>query len=347
MTVLWEGDVSLHRIFEFQQKLVPDLLRKMDARYNILKAISDTEPVGRRALAERLNKTERQIRSEIEFLDEHELVKVTSRGMYVTSEGRGIIDSYHQMLKEGSDLNYMERQLVQKLPVKQVKVVPGDADQSKEVKKLLGKEAAALLIDSFKDGPVVTVTGGSTMAAVADHMQPVERTRPVFVPARGGLGDLHEYQANSICVKMAENANGQYRLLYVPDSIGEELHAKMQEEPTILEVLDLMNQADFVIHGIGDALTMANRRKTSELTVEKIVENDAVGESFGYYFDKNGKTVHRVNSIGLSLDQLKGNSQFITVAGGYSKRDAISAYLKWGESDVLVIDEAIARHLLQ
>ncbi|GAA0462858.1 sugar-binding transcriptional regulator [Alkalibacillus silvisoli] len=337
----------MHRIFEFQQKLIPDLLSKMDDRYNILKAIDLAEPVGRRALAERLDKTERQMRSEIEFLYEQHLVDVTSKGMYITHEGKEVIESYHQVLKEGSDLTFMERQLMQRLPVNQVKVVPGDADQSKDVKHLLGKEAAAILVQSFTDEPVVTVTGGSTMAAVADYLQPVEGVKPLFVPARGGLGDLHEYQANSICVKMAHHANGQYRLLYVPDSIGEELHAKMQEEPTILEVLEKMNQADFVIHGIGDALTMAKRRKASESTVAKIAENGAVGESFGYYFDKNGKTVHRVNSIGLSLDRLKERSNIITVAGGKSKCEAISAYLKWGESDVLVIDEAIARHLLQ
>ncbi|NIK12236.1 sugar-binding transcriptional regulator [Alkalibacillus almallahensis] len=338
----------MHRIFDFQKKLVPDLLEKMDARYHVLKMIGQTEPVGRRSLAEQLGKTERQMRSETEFLDEQGLISITSKGMYVTQDGSEVIRAYHQVLKEGSDLDFMEQQLMERLPVEQVKVVPGDEDTSPhEVKSLLGKEAANLLIAFYHGDSVVTVTGGSTMAAVADYLQPVDGVKPLFVPARGGLGDLHEYQANSICVKMASQTDGEYRLLYVPDSIGEELHAKMQEEPTIVEVLQLMKQADIVIHGIGDAETMAKRRKTAAETLNKINEHQAVGESFGYYFDKNGKTVHRVNSIGLAMDDLKERSRMITVAGGRSKCEAISAYLKWGESDVLVIDEVIARHLLE
>ncbi|WP_188206647.1 sugar-binding transcriptional regulator [Alkalibacillus aidingensis] len=336
----------MHQLFQFQQKLVPDLIKKMEDRYSILKTIASVEPVGRRALASHLKRTERQIRSEIEFLDEHGLVKVTSKGMFVTTDGREIIDGYHQILREGSDLNLMEQQLKQQLPIKQVKIVPGNADESKEVKQLLGKQAAKLLMDSFQPESIVTVTGGSTTAAVGDYLKPVDQIHPLFVPARGGLGDLHEYQANSICVKMAERTNGQYRLLYVPDEIDEELHVRMQQEPTIHEVLQLLNRADIVIHGIGDALTMARRRKSSENTMKQIEKNGAVGESFGYYFDKNGKTVHRVNSLGISLEHLANINKVITVAGGLSKGEAISAYLKWGQSDVLVIDEAIARHLL-
>ncbi|MET3683722.1 central glycolytic genes regulator [Alkalibacillus flavidus] len=338
----------MRRIFDVQQKLVPDLLEKMDARYHVLSMIAKTQPVGRRTLAERLNKTERQMRSEIEFLDEQQLISVTSKGMYVTRDGSDVLKAYHHVLKEGSDLHFIEQQLMERLPVSHVKVVPGDGDESPDdVKTLLGKEAAKIMTSFYQEDPVVTVTGGSTMAKVADYMQPVDGVKPTFVPARGGLGDQHEYQANSICVQMATRANGDYRLLYVPDSIGEELHAKMQQEPTILDVLQLMNRADIVIHGIGDAQTMARRRRASDDTMKKIVDDEAVGESFGYYFDKNGKTVHRANSIGLAIDNLKERSQIITVAGGASKRDAISAYLKWGESDVLVIDEAIAHHLLQ
>ena len=41
----------------------------------------------------------------------------------------------------------------------------------------------------------------------------------LFVPARGGMGENVESEANTICAKMAESAMGNYRLLYVPDQL--------------------------------------------------------------------------------------------------------------------------------
>ena len=41
------------------------------------------------------------------------------------------------------------------------------------------------------------------------------------------------------------------------------MYQSMIKEPEIHEVLSLINQLDMVLHGIGDAITMAERRKTS------------------------------------------------------------------------------------
>ncbi|MDY0408861.1 hypothetical protein RWD45_10255 [Virgibacillus soli] len=38
----------------------------------------------------------------------------------------------------------------------------------------------------------------------------------------------------------------------------------MITEPAISEVLDQIKSADVVLHGVGDALTMAHRRRTPE-----------------------------------------------------------------------------------
>ncbi len=325
---------------------MPELFEKMESRYSILKTISRFEPLGRRTLALNVGKTERHIRSEVEFLEANGLIQVTNKGMFVSTEGKELVDEYHHMIRAVSDVEFLEAELQKILPVKQIKIVPGNADESEDVKHSLGKEAANLLMEQMQRLNVVTVTGGSTMAAVANRLKPQENSKPLFVPARGGLGDQHEYQANSICVKMAEKTNGSYRLLYVPDSMGEALHEQMQKEPTVTEVIEWIGKANIVIHGVGDAMTMAERRRASDRTKQQITKEKAVGESFGYYFDQNGKTVHRVNSIGMTKEQLDSMQQVITVAGGASKSEAISAYFKWGHSDVLVIDEAIARHLL-
>ncbi len=334
-------------LYQFQKKLVPELMEKMDERYRIIKGIATLQPVGRRTLAEHLQQTERHIRSETEFLDRQGIIDVTNKGMFITSTGQDILENYYRMMEESSDLSTLEKQLQERLGISHIKIVPGDADATPETKQLLGKEAANILHDQLIDDPIIDVTGGSTMALVAEYMRPLKNSKPLFIPARGGLGDLHEYQANSICVKMADQCEGDYRLLHVPDEMNAELREKMLEQPGVKEIVSLMEQADLLIHGVGDALAMAERRKATEAMKTQLEKSKAVGEAFGYYIDQNGNIIDRVNSIGVSIDLVKKIPTLITVAGGSSKKQAISAFLKWVKSDWLVTDEVVARYLME
>lgn len=163
-------------LYQFQQILIPELMNKMDERYQILKGIAMSVSVGRRSLADYLKETERHIRSETEFLDRQGLIEVTNRGMLITSAGQEIVESYYRMVKESTDLTTLEHQLKSRLGLNQIKIVPGDADSSPETKQLLGKEAAIIFHEQIKDQSIVDVTGGSTMAMVANYMKPLEKS---------------------------------------------------------------------------------------------------------------------------------------------------------------------------
>ncbi|MCI4060195.1 sugar-binding domain-containing protein, partial [Bacillus cereus] len=89
----------------------------------------------------------------------------------------------------------------------------------------------------------------------------------------------------------AQNTMSNYRLLYVPDHVSSEAYASFVTEPSVKEVLEFIRSSNIVIHGIGDALTMARRRSTSEEDWLKIQESEAVGEAFGYYFYEEGNVV--------------------------------------------------------
>jgi len=146
---------------------------------------------------------------------------------------------------------------------------------------------------------------------------------------------------------MTKAEKGDYRLLHVPDPLSEDLYQSMIKEPSIMETLHLIKHANIVLHGIGDALTMAERRKTSVKTVQQLIEEQAVSEAFGYYFDKEGNIVHKVRTIGIHLEDLKNVNKVITVAGGKSKAQAIASYMKQGKSDVLITDEAAAEEIVR
>ncbi|MCY8693499.1 gapA transcriptional regulator CggR, partial [Bacillus spizizenii] len=169
----------------------------------------------------------------------------------------------------------------------------------------------------------------------------------LFVPARGGLGEDVKNQANTICAHMAEKASGTYRLLFVPGQLSQGAYSSIIEEPSVKEVLNTIKSASMLVHGIGEAKTMAQRRNTPLEDLKKIDDNDAVTEAFGYYFNVDGEVVHKVHSVGMQLDDIDAIPDIIAVAGGSSKAEAIEAYFKKPRNTVLVTDEGAAKKLLR
>ncbi|GAB3801127.1 sugar-binding transcriptional regulator [Virgibacillus kimchii] len=338
----------MRNLINLQKKLLPDLLEVMEERYSVLHAVQLLQPIGRRALAENTNLTERHVRADIEFLQRQGFIQITTKGMFTTKEGEALLEQLRSFFGEIMGLSVLENQIQERLNVEQVIVVAGNSDESEWVKQEMGKACVSYLNKKKTNVRTVAVTGGSTMAAAAEVMKPLqEKPTPVFVPARGGVGERAENQANTIAVEMAKRANGDYRLLYVPDPLSEPAYQSMINEASINETLSLIKSASVVLHGIGDALKMAERRKTPEPIVERLKEQGAVSEAFGYYFDDKGHIVHKVRTIGMQLEDLHKVEEVISIAGGTSKAKAITSYLKKGKSSLLITDEAAAEEMLK
>jgi|SRR5690625_1740205 len=333
-------------LIQSQKMIYPDLLEVMQKRYTILYTISLFQPIGRRGIVEQTGFTERFIRNEIELLHNQGLVNMTTKGMFITEVGNDIINNLHPFNRELSGISYLEEQLMKKIGIKKVIVVPGDCDQHEFIKQELGRATVQFLKKMVDRNVTIAVTGGTTMAAVAEAMVPFEKYECVFVPARGGVGEKVENQANTIVAKMAKAEKGNYHLLHVPDPLSESLYQSLMNESSIVEILKIIKDANFVIHGIGDALTMASRRKTPQRVKKKLMAKQAVSEAFGYYFDIEGNIVHKVRTFGIQLEDLAKTSCVLTVAGGKSKAQAISSYMIQGKSDVLITDEAAATEIL-
>lgn len=348
-TSLYKGKGNeLRPLIDAQKKLLPDLLDVMQKRYRILQYIRLMQPIGRRTLSGNIGISERILRAEVQFLKEQNLLSISSTGMVVTPDGEQLLQTLEDVMREILGLKDLETKLKRILPIEEVIVVAGDSDLSPWVKKEMGRACAARLKERLSSHSIVAVTGGTTLAAVAEMMTADPKQGDVlFVPARGGLGEHVENQANTICAKMAEKAAGNYRLLHVPDYLSNEAYQSLIEEPAVKEVLQLIQSANIVIHGIGDAITMAKRRKTPEEEMAKIIAGNAVAEAFGYYFNQAGDVVHKVQTIGIQLDDLRHVRHVIAVAGGASKAKAIEAYMKQAPRSVLITDEGAAKALVR
>lgn len=335
-------------LIEVQKKLLPDLLQVMQKRYQILQYIRLMQPIGRRSLSTSLGLSERVLRNEVKFLKDQNLVEIHTSGMTLTKDGKVLLSVLEEMMKDVLGLTLLENTLKEKFNLNRVIVVSGDSDQSPWVKKEMGRACVTCIKERLDGKNIVAVTGGTTLAAVADMMTPDSKNRDIlFVPARGGLGETAENQANSICAKMAARASGNYRLLHVPDQLSKDAYQSIIEEPSIKELLTMMKSSSMVIHGIGDAKTMAERRRTPEEDFLKIEKGNAVAEAFGYYFDQEGEVVHKVQTVGIQLDDIEEVPDVIAVAGGASKAKAINAYMKQALDSVLITDEGAANELIR
>ena len=108
----------------------------------------------------------------------------------------------------------------------------------------------------------------------------------------------------------------------------------------------MLGKANIVLHGIGSAEEMARRRGMTPEKIDDLLQKGAVGEAFGYYFDRDGKVIHTTSSVGLQLSDLKHIAEVVTVVGGKSKGLAVQSVLANSPRKVLIIDEGVARELV-
>ncbi|WP_263969788.1 sugar-binding transcriptional regulator [Companilactobacillus kimchii] len=282
---------------ELLDLVAPDFIKTLEKRFKILQSISLMEPIGRRVLADDLNITERGLRTETDLLRKQGLIISSKSGMSLTKTGSDVVIRLTDVLADYQGTALLEKQLSSKLGISRCIVLPGNADKQHRVVDSFGRRLNQLLGTLLPTGQsMISVTGGSTLAQVARNLSSdLSKNRQlVFLPARGGVGESVAIQANSVCAEMASRTQGQYRALYLPEDISEKSFESLQKETSIKSVLDLIYRSNVVIHSIGTASVMAERRNLSSKEQSVVDSGRAVSEAFGDFFDQNGKLVYKV-----------------------------------------------------
>lgn len=336
------------KLFEM---IAPDFLAVVQERYRILQSIYWMQPVGRRTLSESLDLTERVLRTETDLLKKLQLIDSSKSGMMLTPKGEETYKKLGSTMDQLFGMHQTEKRLAQYFGIDRCLIADGDSDQQVKVVSEFGHLLNETLASNLPNGNnIIAVMGGLTMAKAARELTNLEteRRKNFFVPARGGIGEAVNVQANSVSAEMAIRTNGHYRSLYVPEQLSKATYDSLLQEPSIVEVLTLISEANCVIHGIGRALHMAARRKMTEAEILMLKQKNAVAESFGYFFDEEGNIVYKIPRIGLDLKDLKNIPYVFAVAGGKTKAKAIHAYMKNAPKQTwLITDEAAANEILK
>lgn len=337
----------LHDILKSAQKIVPEALELLQKRYNILRTIYYNQPIGRRILANSLGLGERIVRTEINFLKNQNLININTPGMSLTDEGEEVIEKLKDFIHELKGLSEIEAYIKNKLDLKKVIIVPGDVDKDKTVLSEVGKAASSFVKELIKDNSIIALTGGSTIKAVIDNVPRLSNLKNVLVvPARGGMGRSVELQANNLAANLAEKLGAYYKLLHVPDNLSSAALNAILNENDVKEIIDNIKNSHIVIYGIGRAEVMAARRGLSTEKIENLIKAGAVGEAFGYYFNKDGEIIYSASTIIVDNTALKNIKNLVAVAAGESKGEAIVAAARNIKNTVLITDEGAAKEII-
>lgn len=342
--------VYLNSDLSLLELLVPDALKIFRQRYLVLEQISLHQPIGRRNVARNLGLSERNIRTETDFLRSLGLIDIRSFGMFLTEKGESVLKDAAPIVDRLFNASQAEVKLAKKLGIDRTIIIAGNADLQSRVYDLMGDElnSALNLLLPLADC-IITVMGGNTIAKVARQLSPtLSRNRTLkFVPGRGAMGGQVNTESNSVVQEMASVTGGTYDSLFLPEHVSKDAYRSLIREPDISEVLQEISQSDIVIHGIGLAEEMAKRRGYGSVALARLREKKAVTECFGCFFDDKGNIVERIIQVGLQFESLTNVPHIIAIAAGESKASAIKAYMRNAPHQTwLITDEAASNKIL-
>ncbi|MGE5389813.1 MAG: sugar-binding transcriptional regulator [Deltaproteobacteria bacterium] len=338
----------MNLLFTVMERFAPEAMEIIETRYRVLRQIIHGQPVGRRQLVKALGYSERTVRGEIDLLRERGAIYTTPAGIYLTPDGEEMLREIDELIPLLFNLQSLADQVKVRFNLDEVILVPGDSFQDPLAKKDLGRAAARYLRKTLQSGSILAVTGGTTLAEMADAIgEGINLPDVLVVPARGGLGEEMEQQAGTIAAKIARAVGGQYRLLHIPDNLEENTAEILKKDMHVARMVDTIKASQFLFHGIGDAQEMASRRGLGPKAMDYLNKQRAVGEALRYYFDEKGNIVYEVPGIGLELTDLEQISRVVAVAGGSNKASAIDSVLRSGKENVLISDEGAARSIIR
>jgi len=337
----------MENLLKLQQKIIPELLEILSVRYNILRNIKYNQPIGRRLLSEKVNISERVVRSETNFLKEQKFIDVNSIGMAITKDGDEVLDGLKHLIRELMGISDLEHELKSALNIKKAIIIPGDVDIDITLFNELGKAAANYIKEILKDNIIISITGGHTVKEVVDNFPKISKFKNIKVfPGRGGMGKETEVQSNTLVEILANKLDATYDLLHVPDNLSHNSFAALLEEETIKNIFCCIENSYILIHGIGNAKVMCDKRNLPQYIKENIEQKGGVGEAYGHYFDIDGNIIYSMSSIGIQEEKVHKIENMIAIAAGVEKSEAIIAVEKNKHNGILITDESTAKAII-
>lgn len=322
-------------------EIAPDLMEEIELRTLVLERVAALEPIGRRALAQRLCLPEREVRSAADALRASGCITQSAAGMEMTERGRAFVETARAVSRGRRSLSSMELALAHKLGVERVCVVRGDADMDESVLAEAAEAAARQVRFLLQDAHVLAVSGGRMMRLTAEAVSLAAPLDVAVVPAQGGGGGAVATQANAVAEAFAERLGGQYRLLHLPEGAGAQAVEELSRVPQVREALELLRHADVLLYGV-------NRADEHEpgLPERGALAGGAAAEAMGVYMDAEGRIIGSRSPLALRAGEPGRRVRAAAVAVGASRAEAILSICAHRRHALLVTDEGAALRMM-
>ena len=234
-----------------------------------------------------------------------------------------------------------------------VHVVPGIHQYRELTMRAIAAEAAKYLEKTLKDGDVLGLAWGRTITRLAGLLAPSAPKQVEVVPLMGERDYTGSYsQINQIVLQTTSALGGTPYFLLAPMFVGSrQLRDEMMADSSIREVVQRWEMLTVSLIGIGAVPPQEGSIVyVGERYMQAMQDQGAVGDVCGRYFDKDGNLIAAEfydRMISIDLDQLRKVKTVIAVAGGVEKTQAVLSSIKTGIYSVLIVDELLAKRILE
>lgn len=236
-----------------------------------------------------------------------------------------------------------------------VVVVPSSHNSSALTRRSLAGVVARHLEETLKDGDVIGLGWGRTVAEVTNLLAPSKPRLVDVVPLLGesssGISGSFS-QINQMVMNTAHAFNGRAHFLLVPLVVSSNaLRTSLYEDEAVQGVSTLWDQLDYAVMGIGSIPPQDGQVVyIGPENLSMFEQQGAVGDVVVRYFDIQGsyiQTEFHDRLIGISLPQLTRARHRIALASGVEKVRATVGVLRSQVCTELFVDEILARAVLE
>lgn len=236
----------------------------------------------------------------------------------------------------------------------EAQVAPDTGGDPAAGRRAVGQLAANWLARVGREGRVTVGVGwGRTVAAMADALAGLRNPDLCFVSLMGSMTHTSATSPFDVCVRLAALTGARAVFLPAPflaDSPADA--ALIRSQRMVREALAVARAADHMVISVGECTADALLQASGILTPAEAADlaaTGAVADTTGKFFAADGSlaaTDLNLRAPSIGLEDLR-RSDVLMLSAGAGKARALRAVLAAGFTDRLIVDEPLARALLE
>lgn len=236
--------------------------------------------------------------------------------------------------------------------LRSVEIVPND--DLEMASERLGVAGAQALSAVLQNANRIGVASGRTLSAVARNLQRISSPEVSVVQISGSSILSADHSAEVCAVEIANRLSARCYNLHAPAYLSDdEITRQIYLEPAIAEHFNLIRKLEVIVFGVGE-VTPSTKLQAQPTVPDNICEIyynlGARTAIFGRFLNADGEEQIGPLSnrtVAISLDDARTIPTRLAVCGGAKKREALLSTLRAGLITHLILDQNLAKAILE